>query len=808
MKPICQLCWVLFIPVLSFAQSPKNVFKKIVLKPKAVEVLIEDRVIRFAAYPNDIIQTTIETTSYKGEQISNAVIEKTSFRPPIIRNDQEVITMKNGKHIVSINKQTGVLHYGQSATLFSLTSVQTDSTQRKMQFSVGKEEQFFGTGSRSIALNKNGYTVELNNNPWYGYNTDADNLNFSMPFIQSNKGYAIFFDNPSKGYLDIGKTNAGKLEAGFVGGKLQFYTFCGSSPAVLIEKFTSLVGRMPLPARWVLGNFMSRFGYRSQEEVLDIANKMKAQNFPIDAAIIDLFWFGDGVHGAWNMGDIDWNLKRFPEPEKMIDSLKKMNIKTILIAEPFVLSESKNYQYTQMQKLNAVDKKGDTIGIKEFWFGYAGLLDLFKTKSKDWFWDQYNRQIKKGVAGWWGDLGEPEKHPDYLYHNLQDHGYKKLFNANEVHNMYGHIWSEMLFEKYKKYYPNERLFHLNRSGYAGTWRYGSFPWSGDVDRSWKGLKAQLPIMLSMGLSGVPTMHSDAGGFAMGERDPELYRRWLQMAVFSPVFRPHGSVSAPDPKIAQIESEPVFYDDPDKSIIRNFIELRYRLMPYVYNLAYESAKTGTPFVRPLFFNDTSDTNLFTATDQYYFGNALMIAPVLEKGAAVRKIYLPFGQWYDFWNPTTIMNGGRWIEVKLTADKIPVFVKAGSVLPMKPLFHNTTEYPKDKLEFHYYPKEGSHSHTIYEDDGQTAQSLSSGTYEMIRLHAQTRNGKHSLQLGSNGKNYPGKPASREVKWVLHGQKSQPKQIWMDRKPGGSYKTEGNNWEIILSEWKDQSVLMVIE
>jgi len=767
-----------------------------------------DRVISFTAYPNDIIQTTIETNNYKGEQISNAVIEKRSFRPQIVRNDQEVLTLMNGKHFVKMDKKTGEVRYGQSSALFSLSSVHTDSTHRKMQFSVGQQEQFFGTGSRSIPLNKNGFKVDLNNNPWYGYSTDADNLNYSMPFIQSNKGYAIFFDNPSKGYFDFGKTNAGKLEAGFVGGKLQFYTFCGNNPAVLIEKFTSLVGRMPLPARWVLGNFMSRFGYRSQEEVLDIANKMKAQNFPMDAAIIDLFWFGDGVHGAWNMGDIDWNRKRFPEPEKMIDSLKKMNIKTILITEPFVLSESKNYSYTQTQKLNAVDKNGDTIGIKEFWFGYSGLLDLFKTKSKDWFWNQYDRQIKKGVAGWWGDLGEPEKHPDYLYHNLQDYGYKKLFNANEVHNIYGHVWSEMLFEKYKKHYPNERLFHLNRSGYAGTWRYGSIPWSGDVDRSWKGLKAQLPIMLSMGLSGVPTMHSDAGGFAMGERDPELYRRWLQMAVFSPVFRPHGSVSAPDPKIAQIESEPVFYDDPDKSIIRNFIELRYRLMPYLYNLAYESNQTGAPFVRPLFFNDTTDANLFAATDQYYFGNALMVAPVLEKGASSRKLYLPKGQWYDFWNPTTIMYGGRWIEVKLTADKIPVFVKAGSVIPMKPLFHNTSDYPKDKLEWHYYPKDGSHSCNIFEDDGHTAQSLSNGAYEMIRLHAQTRNGKHSLRFGTNGKNYPGKPALRDVKWVVHGQQAQPKQVLLDGKLYDSYKTEGNNWEIKLSKWKDQSVFMVIE
>jgi oligosaccharide 4-alpha-D-glucosyltransferase len=290
---------------------------------------------------------------------------------------------------------------------------------------------------------------------------------------------------------------------------------------------------------------------------------------------------------------------------------------------------------------------------------------------------------------------------------------------------------------------------------------------------------------------------------MGERDPELYRRWLQMAVFSPIFRPHGSVSAPDPNIAQIESEPVFYDDPDKSIIRNFIELRYRLMPYVYNLAYESAKTGAPFVRPLFFNDTSDSNLYKANDQYYFGNALLVAPVLEKGAKTRKVYLPYGQWYDFWNPSAIIYGGRWLEVKLTAEQIPVFVKAGSVLPMKPLFNNTNEYPKDQLEWHYYPKEGSHSYTIYEDDGQTAQSLSSGAYEIIRVHAETRAGKHKIRFASNAKIYHGKPASREVKWILHGQQAPPKIVLVDGKSVDALNAAGNDWGVMIKDWKDQSV-----
>ncbi|HEX4959167.1 MAG TPA: TIM-barrel domain-containing protein, partial [Lacibacter sp.] len=628
----------------------------------------------FRIYPNNVIQTTFEVNDYKGEQVSNAVIVKplaVKFRTKVNTNDKMII--QSNLVEIEIIKQPLTLTYRSTKTgdEIYLSNYSVNEEHRLLQFSlIDNEEQFFGTGSRSISFNKRGTRIGLDNNPWYGYSTNADNLNYSLPFYVSSNNYGIFFDNPSRGYMDFGKTSKDTLEVAFKAGKLQFYTFFGDNAAKIIQQFTSLVGRMSLPPRWALGNFMSRFGYRTQEEVMSIASKMKEQQFPFDAVIIDLFWFGDAVHGAWNMGNLDWNKQRFPEPEKMIADLKKQNIKTILITEPFVLSESFNYSYTQQYKLNAVDVKGDTVGIKEFYFGHTGLLDLFQNKTKDWFWSKYDAQIKKGVAGWWGDLGEPEKHPSYVYHNLKDFGQTRLFNADEVHNMYGHEWSKMVFDKYAKHYPRERLFHLNRSGYAGTWRFGSVPWSGDVDRSWNGFKAQLPIMLSMSMSGVPAMHSDAGGFAMGQRDPELYLRWLQMAVFSPIFRPHGSVNAPDPNIPQIESEPVFYDEPNKSILRKFVKLRYELMPYVYTLMYEAATKGHPMVRPMFFHDNTDSNLYKATDQYMFGDALLIAPVLEKGATKRKLYLPKGLWYDFFDPSKTYNGGTWMEADVNNESIPV------------------------------------------------------------------------------------------------------------------------------------------
>jgi oligosaccharide 4-alpha-D-glucosyltransferase len=350
----------------------------------------------------------------------------------------------------------------------------------------------------------------------------------------------------------------------------------------------------------------------------------------------------------------------------------------------------------------------------------------------------------------------------------------------------------MLFEKYAKNYPQQRLFHLNRSGYAGTWRYGSFPWSGDVDRSWNGLKAQLPIMIGTGLSGIPTMHSDAGGFAMGQRDPELYRRWIQMAVFSPVFRPHGSVSDPNPDIPQIESEPVFYDEPDKSILRNFVELRYQLMPYNYTLAYEASTQGKPFVRPLFFYNASDSNLSKATDQYMYGDAFLIAPVLEKSATKRKLYLPAGTWYNFWNPTEKLSGARWLDVDVTAATIPVFVKAGSIVPMKPVFDNTENYPDSILIVHYYAADGSQTFKMYEDDGRSATSVSKKQFELIRFQTMKKELHTGMVISSNGGTYKGKPLSRKLELWIHGIQ-QPKKLRINGKTL-------TNWT-----WKDGAVLI---
>lgn len=687
---------------------------------------------KFEPYGSGIIKTSFEPFISTGnEQVSNAVILQAINKS---KSDTKLKLANNNQTVVYsfLNKTIKLLGYFDSAA------------HKGFRFELSEKEKITGTGERSVPVNRRGYKLNLYNNPWYGYSTNADNLNYSVPFILSSQGYGIFFDNPSKGYIDIGKNQQDILEYGASSGKLDFYIIPGKNADEILQKYHGLTGTQPIPARWVLGNLMSRFGYRSQQQVMETVSAMQKENFPVDAVILDLFWFGDSIKGT--MGNLDWtNKKAWPDPNGMISQLKSKGINTILITEPFILKSTPNYEPSK--KYHATDSAGNPFLLTDFYFGNGGLLDIFKNETQDWFWSKYKTQITKGVAGWWGDLGEPEKHPEAIYHNLKDLGFKRLFRANEVHNIYGHYWDKMLYEKYAKEYPTVRLFNLNRSGYAGSPRYGVFPWSGDVSRSWEGLQAQLPLMIGMSMSGVPYIHADAGGFAGGDGDKELYTRWLQFAAFTPVFRPHGTAFGNlEPGVKDIPSEAAFYDDPYKSIVRNYIQLRYQLLPYNYTLAYQQASHGKPLVRPLFYYNNADSNLYKTDNEYMWGDAFLIAPVLQKGISSQSVYLPAANWYDFFTDQKI-KAPKWMDEKLTLNNIPVFVKEGSFVPMfisKDPVKNTGEYTGKNISIKYYPASKKTNYILYDDDGHTKNTLSNGDYELIRFDGIQKNKKIKIKI----------------------------------------------------------------
>lgn len=735
-----------------------------------------DAQFKLVPYGRNIIKVVAQSGAYKTNELtSDAVIAmpiKTSVK---IKSAVDAdYTVSWGAAQFAVKGDT--LFFGSKRNAL-LTHLVNATGFRGFQFLLTPGEKIFGGGERALPLDRRGYRFNLYNNPWYGYGLGADNLNYSVPFITSSNQYAIFFDNPAKGYLDIGKSNTDILEYGTVSGELNFYLIQGSSYAEILASYHSLTGTQPLPPRWALGNFMSRFGYMSEGEVKTISLKMKEANVPYDAVIFDLFWFGDSIKGT--MGNLDWvNKKAWPNPQKMISDFNKEGTKSILITEPFVVAASANYAASK--KFHAVDSAGKPFVLTDFYFGNGGLIDIFRKDSRDWFWSKYKAQMNNGVEGWWGDLGEPEKHPANLYHNLKDLGFKRLFKADEVHNLYGHYWTKMLYEKYAVEYPDKRLFSLNRSGFAGTQRYSIFPWSGDVARNWSGLQAQLPVLLGMSMSGIPYIHSDAGGFAGGEKDAELYVRWLQLAEYTPIFKPHGTeLSLIDTTIVNFPSEPALFPEPYLSIARQVVHDRYALLPYNYTLAYEQATAGKPLISPLYYYFSKDTNSYKAEDEFMWGESMLVAPVLEKNAGTRQLYLPSGNWYS--NQTLQMKeGGQWITDTVDLKAIPVYIKGGSFIvrnsaPVK----NTAAYNTSRLSVTYFPSKGFSDYTLFDDDGKSSKSLNKNQYELISFETEGWSSKTSFTIRSNKGSFAGKPLKREMTFIIPGLQKPPAFISINSK-----------------------------
>jgi oligosaccharide 4-alpha-D-glucosyltransferase len=695
--------------------------------------------------------------SSNNENFTNATIAK----PLAFTNPESVYTITNDTVLFLEN-------------LVKIYPAGLDNEFKKLSVSLTNLEQIYGGGERALPLNRRGYQFNFWNNPWYAYGLGADNLNYSIPYFLSSQGYALFFDNGSKGYADIGKKNANVLEVGFSSGQLNVYIIFGSTYAQILQNYHKLTGTQPMPPRWAMGNLMSRFGYTSEAQVNEIAGKMKAAKIPFDAIIYDLFWFGDSIKGS--LGNLDWvNKKNWPNPVKMIANYKAKNIKTTLITEPFILENTKSHN--EAKKYFATNGDKQPYLLTQFYFGKGGLLDIFRKDAAQWIWNyHYKKQIANGVAAWWTDLGEPENHPNDMVHNLTDLGISRKVMAKEVHNIYGHYWNKMLFENYAKEYPNYRLFHLNRSGFAGSQRYSIFPWSGDVGRNWSGLQAQLPVMLGMSICGIPYIHADAGGFAGGDKDPELYIRWLQFASYSPILRPHGTALGEiDPQNTDFASEPALIDTNYLDIARTTVYNRYKLLPYTYTLAYRQAKFGEPIVKPLFYNYKKDAKATSIQSQFLLGDNIMIVPVTEKGQATINCYLPSGFWYEK-NSNKAYPGQQFYKMDVSNFSFPVFYKEGSFIPnYNTTGENASEIKRENLSVTYIPTFRPSSYEMYDDDGNSKNAIASNAFELIKFES---NGiiedKTIITIQSNNGIYTGKPLQRNIELLIPTITSKPKSI----------------------------------
>jgi len=712
------LYFLIFIPFFSFGQNENLTFQNAVFDDNILIISVNDGIYRIRFYTENIVETSFIPTNETYSSNSHAVVLKPINALFDYKETTQYLHFSSKEIQVIIQKLPFKISYKshQKELISEKLGYLKDSIHEKIQFQIAEDEVLYGGGARALGMNRRGNRLQLYNKAHYGYETRSELMNFTIPIAISSKKYLIHFDNPAIGYLDFDSKKDNSLTYETTSGRKTYQIIVGDSWENLIDNYTQLTGKQPLPPRWVLGNFSSRFGYHSQKETEETISKFKQENIPVDAIILDLYWFGKTVQGT--MGNLEVDTDSFPDMKGMVSRLKNKGVKTVLITEPFILTTSKKWNETVEKDVLAKDSVGNPATY-DFYFGNTGIVDIYKNNGKSWFWNIYKDILNMGVKGLWGDLGEPEVLPKWVkFHNAK---------ADEIHNIYGHDWAKLIFEGYKNDFPTERPFILMRAGYSGSQRFGMIPWSGDVNRTWGGLQSQPEIALQMGMQGLGYMHSDLGGFAGANLDDNLYTRWLQYGVFQPIFRPHAQEDVP--------SEPVFRSEKAKQLAKKAIELRYQLLPYNYHLAFENNQKGIPLMRPIFFEEDSE-KLFTNSTSYFWGNDFLITPILKNNITSKDIYFPKNNhWFDFYTDE-IIEGGQTKTVAVNEENIPTFVKAGAFILMTKLVQTTDNYTGNQLIVHYY-----HDATVldserklYNDDGISANAFENGTYEILEFEAE--------------------------------------------------------------------------
>lgn len=757
----------LFVLVLVSALTQAAEYKSHRLEENTLVVFTDEGKVALTALSDNAFEVFYQPKNTK--QIpSFALVESGNSVDLNLKNAMQTLQLSTGKLKAIIHKSPFKISYYQGEKLLVEEEVGLflQDTLRGFRFKLQQHEKLLGGGQRILGMDRRGHRFPLYNKADYGYTTQSNQMYFGLSAVMSNRQYALIFDNSASGYMDLGHTEKDIMQFEAVGGRTAYVVVAGSDYPNVINNFVEVTGKQPLPPRWALGNFASRFGYKSEQQTRDTVQGFIDQDFPLDAVVLDLYWFGNDIKGF--MGNLDWDRQTFPTPQKMMADFKAKGVKTVLITEPFILSSSDKWQEAVDNQVIAKNHGGKPRRF-DFYFGNTGLIDVFDNQASEWFNNIYTDLFKQGAAGWWGDLGEPEVHPADSIHNFAG----LPVTGDEIHNAYGHMWAKRVYENQLAIAPSQRPFIMMRSGFVGSQRYGMIPWTGDVSRSWGGLKPQVELSLQMGLLGLGYTHSDLGGFAGGEKfDQELYIRWLQYGVFQPVFRPHAQDN--------IAPEPIFHDKQTQDILREYVKLRYAMLPYNYSLAYENSLSGMPLMRPVFFEDPSDAELIDIKDSYFWGDAFLVKPIAEANLTEVSIDLPQGVWFDYWSETRF-TGNQTIKLATQLDKLPVMVRAGSFIPMVKPVQSTDHYNTHKLDLHYYadPAIKSASGTMYDDDGIDPNAIKNKNFERLLFAAKQNNRQLSISLKREGK-YNSMPNSREINLLVHNWSTANNSISINHQP----------------------------
>lgn len=580
-----------------------------------------------------------------------------------------------------------------------------DGSEFRVWKSMAEDEHYYGLGDKSGPIDHRNSAYTMWNTDAYGWEEGTDPLYKDIPFfvaLRKGRSYGIFLDNPWRSNFDFGRAERDTYSFGAEGGELNYYFIYGPDPKQVIERFADLTGRAPLPPMWALGFQQSRYSYYPQSRVEEVARTFREKRIPCDVLYLDIDY-------QEKNRPFTIDKERFPDFAGMVHELDAMGFKLITITDLHIamLPGYKPYDEGLAGNYFAHNPDGSVYsGV--VWPGPSVFPDFTWAPARAWWGTLYKEFVEAGVRGFWNDMNEPsvflrpDKTAPLEVVDRVDSGGTETQRA--VHNVFGLENSRATYEGLRKLQGNVRPFVLTRATYAGGQRYAA-SWTGDNTSSWNHYRISIPTLLSLGISGVPFVGDDIGGFR-GSPPMDLLTRWIELGSFNPIFRDHTEKES-------LDQEPWVGGSEHEAIRKRYIELRYRLLPYIYTITEESSRTGLPMMRPLFLEYPEAENLYTNDEEFLFGSDVLVAPEVWNFTTPYNVQFPPGAWYDYWSGRQLKDS---TTVAPSLDQLPMYVRAGAIIPQGPVIQSTADVPNGPLELRVYPGPACRG-SVYLDDGNT-------------------------------------------------------------------------------------------
>lgn len=682
---------------------------------------IQDAILGLSFAAPDLLRLRFSKGAVLLEEETFVVLKPPATLPFDLKESPSRLVLNSGRLRVEVDRNPLAFRVLQDDKLLLASPLpnmlEIDGQTSILRFALHPDEKIYGLGQDPMAKLEHRDQERRMWQEWGGLRRSG---NAGIPFLISNRGYALLLNSSWPARFSIGRaelpeslpefarewapppwgrdvpsgeTNPDQMAILLDQGIMDVFIWCRPDVEGALAGYSDLTGHAPMLPKWALGFIQCKNRYRSQEELLHLANEFRRRAIPCDVLVIDWLWFKE-------FGDLHWLPSTFPDPKATFQELERLGFRVMQAQHPFIDTTSQMYPVFK--------ERGFLNDTPE---GARPTYDHSNPQARQAWWDEIRRLYEDGIRGYWTDMGELEVHPE---------GTRSFLGPRErIHNIYSLLWTAGLYEGQRRDFGT-RVFSLPRTAFAGIQRNSAGMWSNDISSTWEVFKDQVIIGQGVCLSGQQYWCTDIGGFFPDESfSSELYIRWFEWGAFCPIFRTHGT--RPD-------NEPWSFGFEAEQILAGFIRLRSRLMPYIYSLARLVSETGAPMMRAMLVDFADDPVAVAQEYQFMFGPAVLVAPVVERGTRTRRLYLPEGEWYDFWTDQKF-NGRQWVEVPVPLAQIPLFVRAGSVIPMGPVNQYADEKPLEVVNVHVYPgKPGAFE--LYEDDGLTF-AYENGAYVKTHL-----------------------------------------------------------------------------